>query len=133
MRRLRLLAHQTMMAHVPGIGWKPLRDCNDEQVHAIARYHSQRGTLRLFDEDWFLRHTMEAREEEQHLLEGVGFFALLGLAWSRVLLAAARRSSLARALVRWFYRLEDRVRRNDGDDGFGDSQIAFGGSLRRDA
>jgi hypothetical protein len=47
--------------------------------------------------------------------------------------AAARRSSLARALVRLFYRLEDRVRRNDGDDGFGDSQIAFGGSLRRDA
>ena len=133
MRRLRLLAHQSMMAHVPGVGWKPLRDCSDEEVHAIARYHSQRGTLRLFDEDWFLRHTMEAREKERHPLEGVGFFPLLGLAWSRVLLAAARRSSLARALVRLFYRLEDRVRRNDGDDGFGDSQIAFGGSLRPNA
>jgi hypothetical protein len=40
-----------MMAHVPGVGWKPLRDCSDEEVHAIARYHSQRGALRLFDED----------------------------------------------------------------------------------
>jgi hypothetical protein len=56
-----------MMAHVPGVGWKPLRDCSDEEVHAIARYHSQRGTLRLFDEDWFLRHTMKpARKNDIH-------------------------------------------------------------------
>jgi integrase len=66
LRRLRLLANEPMMADVPGVGWKPLRDCSDEEVHAIARYHSQLGTLRLFDEDWFLRHTMEAREEERN-------------------------------------------------------------------
>jgi hypothetical protein len=76
---------------------------------------------------------MEAREEERHPLEGVGFFPLLGLAWSQLLLAAARRSSLACVLVRLLYRLENRVRRDAGDDGFGDSQIAFGGPLRPDA
>jgi hypothetical protein len=123
-----------MMADVPGVGWKPLRDCSDEEVHAIARYHSQLGTLRLFDEDWFLRHTMEAREQERNPLEGVGFFPLLGLAWSRLLLAAARRSSLARLLLRFLYRIrhrvEDRLRRDDGEDDSGSTQIAVGGSFR---
>ncbi len=101
LRLLRRLAHSPMMVMgYPGVDFKPLRDCTDEEVRAIVDYHSQRGSTKLFDRDWWLRMTLESREKERNPLEGVGFFPLLGLSWSHLLLEAARRSSVVRLLFR---------------------------------
>jgi hypothetical protein len=128
-----------MVADVPGVGEKPLRDCTDEEVRAIAEHYSQFGSTDFFGEDWWLRHAMEAREEARNPLPGVGFLPLLGLAWSRLLLEAARRSSIALWLLRSLHRVEDRLRRDDYEEieiqgdmiaPEGSDQIAFGGSFR---
>jgi hypothetical protein len=140
LRWLRRIACSPMVADVPGVGQKPLRDCTDEEVQAIAKHYSQFGSTEMFDEDWWLRQALEAREEARNPLEGVGFFPLLGLAWSHLLLEAARRSSVVRWLFRLRGRIEDRLRPDDDDDDWGvegdeigpsgSSQIAFGGLVR---
>jgi hypothetical protein len=75
---------------------------------------------------------LEEREWERNPFEGEGFFPLLGLAWSRLTLEAARRSSAVRWLFRLRWRIADRLRRDDGGDDWveaeGDTQIAVGGS-----
>jgi hypothetical protein len=139
LRWLRRLAHSpAIVSGYEGIEDKPLRDCTDEEVRAIVAFHSQRGSRhpeleRLFDEDWWLRTMLELREQDRNPLEGEGFFSLLGFAWSRLVLKAARRSSAVRWLFRLRGRIEDRLRRDDdADDWIGeegdDDQIAFGGS-----
>jgi hypothetical protein len=126
-----------MVMNYEGVEDKPLRDCTDEDVRAIVAFHSQRVSKypeleKLFDENWWLRATLEQREWERNPLEDVGSFPLLGLAWSRLMLEAARRSLVVRWLFRLRGRIEDRLRRDDDDEWVGeegdDDQIAFGGS-----
>jgi hypothetical protein len=120
-----------------GVEEKPLRDCTDADVRAMAAWHSQRVSKRpelekLFGGDWFLQTFLEQREQERNPLEGVGFFPLLGFAWWRLESEAAIRSSAARWLFRLRGRIKDGFRRGDGDDWIGeegdDDQIAVGGS-----
>jgi hypothetical protein len=134
LRWLRRLAHRpTIVSGYEGIEEKPLRDCTDEDVRTIVAFHSSRGSMKLFDEDWWLRNMLELRERDRNPLDGVGFFPLLGLAWSQLVLEAARRSSVVRSLFRLRGRIEDRLRRDDdgdwelGEEG-DDDQMAFGGS-----
>jgi hypothetical protein len=132
LRWLRRLAHAPIMVTgYSGVDEKPLRDCTDEEVRAIVAFHSERGNpTGLFDGDWWLGTMLEIREQDRYPLEDCDLFSLLGLAWGRLTLAAARRSSLVRALLRFSDRIEDRLRRNvEYDQSEGHTQIAFGGSL----
>jgi hypothetical protein len=126
-----------MVLGCEGVEDKPLRDCTDDDVRAIVAFLSHRVLKRpelkkLFGEDWWLRTVLEEREWERNPFEGEGFFPLLGLAWSRLTLEAARRSSAVRWLFRLRWRIADRLRRDDGGDDWveaeGDTQIAVGGS-----
>jgi hypothetical protein len=121
-----------MVMDCEGVDDKPLRDCTDEDVRLIVASYANRGSMKLFDDDWWLRTTLEMREYERNPLEDAGLISLLSLAWSRLLLGAARRSSAVRWLFRLSGRIEDRLRRDDADDWIGeevdDDQIAFGGS-----
>jgi hypothetical protein len=101
LRRLRRFAHKPLLADAPETGVKPLRDCSDEEVEAIARYYSQEHAS-LWDYDECLSFMMETREHERQRLESGGFFRLLALVWTRHLHRAARRSLLARWLLSTF-------------------------------
>jgi hypothetical protein len=134
LRWLRRLGHRpTIVSGYEGIEEKPLRDCTDEDVRTIVAFHSSRGSMKLFDEDWWLRNMLELRERDRNPLEGVGFFPLLGLAWWRLKSEAACRSSAVRWLFRLRGRISDRLRRDadgwelEGEEP-GDTQIALGGS-----
>jgi len=115
-----------------GIEQKLARDLTDDEVRAIAAYHGRRSKLKQLDEAWFVRALFEERERARDPLQGEGFLSVAGLAWSWFWLKASRRSSAIRWLYRLRGRIEDRLRRDDGDDWIGeegdDDQIAFGGS-----
>jgi hypothetical protein len=85
-----------MVMDCEGVDDKPLRDCTDEDVRLIVASYANRGSMKLFDDEWFLRTTLEARERERNPLADAGLIPLLGLGWSRLLLGAARRNSLVR-------------------------------------
>jgi hypothetical protein len=72
-----------MVMDYEGVDDKPLRDCPDEDVRLIVAFHANRGSMKLFDDEWFLSTTLlEMRERERNALEDAGL-ALLSLAWSR--------------------------------------------------
>jgi hypothetical protein len=100
-----------MVMDCEGVDDKPLRDCTDEDVRLIVASYANRGSMKLFDDEWFLRTTLEARERERNPLADAGLIPLLGLGWSRLLLGAARRNSLVRLLFRLRGRIDDRLQR----------------------
>jgi len=102
-----------MVAEVPGVGRKPLRDCTDKELRAIARQFAERGKkLGLFTYDELLRMVFEARDEERRRTSvRPGYVALLW--WDRLLCWAESRSRLIRRFMEW---------RDRGEPG--DTQVA---------